>query len=173
MKNNLKKILLAIFTFVFMTGMVSAETINDSLKVANPIETMDADTEVSLAFDKENSWSIKYNLVWDKMWGSQLFSPEVYEKEIAYYLKQRMEYGIPLDSRAYFAKSDWILWCAAMAENKEEIEQFIEPVAHYVKNSVSRVPFGDWYYANDGIYCMFMARTVQGGIFMPMLFKER
>ena len=27
--------------------------INDSLKVANPIETMDEDTEVSLAFDKE------------------------------------------------------------------------------------------------------------------------
>ena len=127
----------------------------------------------SLAFGKPETWSLKYNLVWDKMWGSELFSPEVYEKELAYYLKQTMEFGIPLDSRDYFAKSDWILWCAAMAENKEQVEQFIKPVAHYAKNSVTRVPFGDWYHANDGIYCMFIARTVQGGIFMPMLFKER
>ena len=34
-----------------MTGFLDG--INDSLKVANPIETMDEDTEVSLAFDKE------------------------------------------------------------------------------------------------------------------------
>ena len=34
-----------------MTGFLDG--INDSLKVANPIETMDEDTEVSLGFDKE------------------------------------------------------------------------------------------------------------------------
>lgn len=34
-----------------MTGFLDG--INDSLKVPNPIETMDEDTEVSLAFDKE------------------------------------------------------------------------------------------------------------------------
>lgn len=34
-----------------MTGFLDG--INDSLKVKNPIETMDEDTEVSLAFDKE------------------------------------------------------------------------------------------------------------------------
>lgn len=35
-----------------MTGFLDG--INDSLKVANPIETMDENTEVSLAFDKES-----------------------------------------------------------------------------------------------------------------------
>ena len=34
-----------------MTGFLDG--INDSLKVPNPIETMDEDTEVSLGFDKE------------------------------------------------------------------------------------------------------------------------
>ena len=34
-----------------MTGFLDG--INDSLKVANPIETMDEDTEVNLVFDKE------------------------------------------------------------------------------------------------------------------------
>ena len=112
---------------------------------------------------------MKYNMVWDKIWGSNLFSQEVYQKELAYYLEKNMEYGVPLDNRDYYAKSDWILWCAAMAENREQAEQLIKPVAHYAKNSPSRVPFADWYQANEGINCMFIARTVQGGIFMPML----
>lgn len=125
----------------------------------------------SLAFGKPDTWSLKYNLVWDKMWGSNLFSSEVYEKELTYYLKNTMEYGIPLDSRDCFTKSDWILWCAAMAKSKEQAEQFIKPVANYAKNSTTRVPFSDWYQADEGTYCMFIARSVQGGIFMPMLFK--
>ena len=36
-----------------MTMVGFLDGINDSLKTANPIETMDEDTEVSLAFDKE------------------------------------------------------------------------------------------------------------------------
>jgi len=126
----------------------------------------------SLAFGKPNTWSLKYNLVWDKLWDSKLFSSEVYEKELVYYLKNTMEFGIPLDSRDYFTKSDWILWCAAMAETREQAEQFIKPVANYAKNSTTRVPFSDWYQADEGTYCMFIARSVQGGIFMPMLFRQ-
>ena len=126
----------------------------------------------SLVFGKPDTWSLKYNLVWDKLWGSNLFSQEVYEKEIAYYLKQTMEYGVPLDSRSSYAKSDWILWCAAFAEEREQVEQLIKPVVHYAKNSPTRVPFGDWYRANDGTNCLFIARSVQGGLFMPILFKQ-
>ena len=71
-----------------MTGFLDG--INDSLKVANPIETMDEDTEVSLAFDKEllykNMVDAKadwlYNLPqWDK-----IFTPEK-RKEL--YLEQK------------------------------------------------------------------------------------
>ena len=126
----------------------------------------------SLVFGKPETWSLKYNLVWDKIWGSKLFSAEVYEKELVYYIRNTLEYGVPLDSRGYFAKSDWILWCAAMAENPEQAEQLIKPVAHYAKNSTTRVPFSDWYQANEGTSCMFIARSVQGGIFMPLLLNE-
>ena len=130
-----------------------------------------ADDHYSLVFGKPETWSLKYNLVWDKIWGSNLFSQEVYEKEMNYYFKKTMEYGTPLDSRGYFAKSDWILWCAAMAEDPQQAEQLIKPVAYYAKNSSTRVPFSDWYQANEGTSCMFIARSVQGGIFMPMLLR--
>jgi len=127
----------------------------------------------ALVFDNKDTWSLKYNLVWDKFWGSNLFSKEVYEKELAYYVQKTNPFGTPLDSRSAYTKSDWILWCAAMAEDKEQAEKLINPVANYLENTVSRVPFSDWYYTDSSKYVHFIARSVQGGIFMPMLFGEK
>ena len=126
----------------------------------------------ALAFGNENSWSLKYNLVWDKLWDTGLFSDEVYEKELACYEKMTNEYGVPLDNRADYTKSDWILWCAAMAKEPEQAAGLIAPVAHYLKNTATRVPFSDWYDTKTGKYVHFMGRSVQGGIFMPILAKK-
>lgn len=123
-----------------------------------------------LTFDKEDSWSMKYNLVWDKVWSSNLFSDEVYEKELAYYIKMADKYGTPLDNRASYTKSDWILWCATMAKDKSQAEQLIRPIADYLENTSDRIPFGDWYDVKSGLHYHFKARSVQGGIFMPMMY---
>lgn len=125
-----------------------------------------------LAFGSPETWSLKYNLVWDKFFGSALFSGEVYEKELAYYVQKKNVYGTPLDSRREYTKSDWILWCAAMAESPEQAETLIAAVADYLKNTKSRFPFSDWYDTVTGEYCHFKARSVQGGIFMPILMKQ-
>ena len=126
----------------------------------------------ALAFGKPETWSLKYNLVWDKIWGCNLFSEEVYEKEIAYYIGKTLEYGTPLDNRCNYTKSDWILWCVTMTQNKEQAESLIKPIAYYLENTETRVPFSDWYHADTGRYCSFIARTVQGGIFMPMMLRR-
>lgn len=126
----------------------------------------------TLVFGEPDTWSLKYNLVWDKLWGSKLFSDEVYEKELSYYTTKALEYGIPLDNRETYTKSDWLLWCAAMTNDKEQAAKFIEPIAHYLEKTESRIPFGDWYYADTGRYRRFIARSVQGGIFMPMVFEK-
>lgn len=130
------------------------------------------DDHYVLAFGNPDTWSLKYNLVWDRVWNSGLFSDEVYEKELAYYVKKTNAYGTPLDSRRSYTKSDWILWCAAMAKDAEEANALIAPVAAYLKNTESRVPFSDWYETETGRYCHFIARSVQGGIFMPALMKK-
>lgn len=130
-----------------------------------------ADDHYQLVFGEgeKDTWSLKYNLVWDKLWKSGLFSDEVYEKELAYYKKKANRYGTPLDSRAVYTKSDWILWCAAMDDNTAAL---IQPVAAYLKETTTRVPFSDWYQTDSGRYCYFIARSVQGGIFMPMLAEQ-
>lgn len=129
-----------------------------------------ADDHYQLVFGegKKDTWSLKYNLIWDKLWKSGLFSDEVYEKELAYYKKKANRYGTPLDSRAAYTKSDWILWCAAM----DNTAALIQPVAAYLKETTTRVPFSDWYQTDSGMYCYFIARSVQGGIFMPMLAEQ-
>jgi len=136
-------------------------------------ERAKADDHYALCFGSPETWSMKYNMVWDKFFGSGLFSDEIYEKEYAYYIKKTNEFGTPLDSRREYTKSDWILWCAAMAENKADAKKLIDPVAHYLENTSTRVPFSDWYETVTGKFCHFMGRSVQGGIFMPMLMKEK
>lgn len=124
-----------------------------------------------LSFGAPETWSMKYNLVWDKLFGSQLFSQKVYDTELSWYENHTNTYGTPLDSRKDYTKSDWICWCAAMAEDPAQAKKLIAPIAAYLENSPTRIPFGDWYDTVTGRYEHFIARSVQGGIYMP-IFKH-
>ena len=158
-----------------MGDQAEADTYRAKAKAmaASMEERANAGDHYALAYGRPDTWSLKYNMVWDKFFGSGLFSDEIYEKEYACYISKTNEYGTPLDSRQDYTKSDWILWCAAMAKNKEDAKKLIDPVAHYLETSDSRVPFSDWYETVTGVYRHFMGRSVQGGIFMPMLMNEK
>ena len=127
----------------------------------------DAGGYTSLSFNGDG-WSMKYNLVWDKLLGFNFLPEEFYRREIASYIPRMEKYGLPLDSRAPYSKSDWIMWTAAMA-SAEEFPEFVAPLARYLKETDSRVPFSDYYDTETGRYEKFIARSVQGGLFMPLL----
>ena len=125
-----------------------------------------------LAYDRANTWSQKYNMVWDKLWGTKVFPGNPMEVEIKYYLTKQNKYGLPLDSRMDYTKSDWIMWTAAMASNNDDFLAFSDRVYKYMNETGSRVPTSDWYYTSSGNMVGFKARSVIGGHWMKVLMDK-
>ena len=128
------------------------------------------DGATRLAFDQPETWSLKYNLVWDRVLGFGLFPDEVFRGETAAYVRFANKFGVPLDSRKTYAKGDWTLWCAAMADSREEFDAIVSGVYRFADETPSRVPLSDWYETvGEGKMVGFLARSVVGGFLMPML----
>jgi len=122
-----------------------------------------------LAFDKPETWSQKYNLVWDQLLHFDLFSTGVRQTELAFYEKHFNHFGLPLDERKTYTKLDWEVWTATLSDSTEQFQRFIAPISTWVNETPARVPLTDWYDTIDGKQMGFQARSVIGGIYIKAL----
>ncbi|WJH29549.1 DUF4965 domain-containing protein [Paenibacillus sp. CC-CFT742] len=170
------KAILGIAAYAYMCDQLEMKTEGavyreSAAKMAKEWVSMaDADDHYKLTFDSSNeSWSLKYNLVWDRLLGFNLFPKEIAVKELNYYARQQNRYGTPLDSRDTYTKSDWLVWCASMSETQEQFEQMILPLWQFMNETTSRVPVTDWYDTLTGKQLNFQNRSVVGGFFIHLL----
>jgi Domain of unknown function (DUF4965)/Domain of unknown function (DUF1793)/Domain of unknown function (DUF5127)/Domain of unknown function (DUF4964) len=122
-----------------------------------------------LAFNNPGTWSQKYNLVWDRILGFNLFPAGVRQTEIAFYLKHLNRFGLPLDSRKSYTKLDWQIWTATLADSPEDWNALLEPIGHWLNEGPTRVPLTDWYDTQTGNQEGFQARSVVGGVYIKVL----
>ena len=138
------------------------------------------DGSYRLAFDRPGTFSMKYNIVWDKLLGTEIMSKTVIESEVASYRAKVNPYGLPLDNRQPYTKSDWLIWTATLANCRDTFEEMIEPLWNVYNSMQSRVPMTDWYYTITGQHKNYLSRsenvdksfrnrTVVGGHFIKLL----
>ncbi len=134
------------------------------------VKEADDGEKFRLAFDRPNTWSQKYNLMWDRVLGLNLFPTEVARKEMAFYRKIQNKYGLPLDNRETYTKLDWITWTATLTQNRADFEALIDPIFTFMNETPDRSPLTDWYQTKTAKKVGFTARPVIGGVFAQMLY---
>ena len=138
---------------------------------ATEIQTLNENRHMPLSFDDEgDSYSMKYNLLWDKLLGFGLFEEAVVEREVALCIDHMEAYGFPLDSRTKLTKTDWMMWMAALSDDSIVVERVIQSLSAYLRSEGAKgKPFPDLYDCETGETKQFVNRTVQGSMFVLLL----
>ncbi|KAF8581797.1 DUF1793-domain-containing protein [Ramaria rubella] len=116
-----------------------------------------------LSYGNASSWGLTYNMMADKLLGTGVFAQSVFEQQDAWYQTVTQEFGIPLDTRHTYTKSDWQIWTAAIATDTTTRDLFVSRVNKYIASGVNSVPFSDWYETTNAEVQGFQARPVAGG----------
>ncbi len=122
-----------------------------------------------LTFDQPESWSLKYNFIWDRLMGFNLFPPAVLQREIARYKSKAQPCGVPLDNRSMLTKPEWMLWAAWLTGDRAFFRDCVERILRYANTTQNRVPMSDLYLTDSGRKLGFQARSVLGGLFIGLV----
>lgn len=121
-----------------------------------------------LSYQWRSSWGLLYNTYMDKLLCLGAVKPELYRMQSDWYARQSQIFGVPLDSRHLYTKSDWEMWTAATC-SPETRRLFVNALAHWINSTSTEFPLGDLFDTTGvGGYppdLVFRARPVVGGHF--------
>ncbi|PIL37079.1 hypothetical protein GSI_00771 [Ganoderma sinense ZZ0214-1] len=120
-------------------------------------------THLTLNYGNDASWGLAYNLFADKLLGTNVFPQSIFDLQTQWYSTHALDFGVPLDTRHTYTKSDWEIWTAALVTSDSVRDLFISSVHKYAADGESSQPLGDWYETSNGAVEGFRARPVVGG----------
>lgn len=129
-------------------------------KDANPPHT-------TLAYNEDaSSWGLLYNLYADRLLSLDFVPQSVYDMQSDFYPTVARKYGVPLDHRHAWVKSDWEMYAASIA-GEETRKLFVSDLARWIGETTTTQPLTDLFDGNDGSNAgfNFRARPVVGGHF--------
>jgi hypothetical protein len=122
------------------------------------------------ANDQPGTWSQKYNLVWDRALGLNVFADSIYDNEMRVYLANLNMYGVPLLSSETYNKSDWQLWTAAITNRKSDFIALMRAEWQWINDNGNLCcGITDWHGTLTMNENKFGGRGVVGGYFMKIL----
>ena len=126
-----------------------------------------------LGYQWRSSWGLLYNIFPDKLLDLGIVPQYIYDMQSEWYPTVSQIFGVPLDNRHSYTKSDWEMWTAATCAPSTR-RLFVDAIAYWLNYTTTDRPFTDLYdtidgggYPNDdtGDPILFLARPVQGGQF--------
>ncbi|EED14629.1 conserved hypothetical protein [Talaromyces stipitatus ATCC 10500] len=118
----------------------------------------------TLDYENSSTWSLLYNAYADKTLNLGIIPQSIYDRQSEFYPSVLETFGIPVDTRHKWSKTDWQIWAAATAGNSTR-QDMIDAVATWVAATSEWLPFGDLYETQSGEYVyQFANRPVQGGM---------
>lgn len=129
-------------------------------------------SHTKLAYHLYGSWGTLYNLFPDSLLcfaqesEKGYFPYDIYQKQSRWYSAVLQKYGLPLDTRHMYTKSDWEIWAAAISSETTR-HKIIELIGVWLNETVTDRPFTDLYDSETGAFpgINFMARPVAGAHF--------
>ena len=82
--------------------------------------------------------------IWDKIWNTGLFQESFYKGELARYKKELLPYGVPLDSREKYTKSDWLVWAASLSDDPQDFALLVHSLWSAYNTMRTWAPMTDW-----------------------------
>jgi Domain of unknown function (DUF1793) len=128
----------------------------------------------NLQYDHPESHGLLYNLYADALLGLNFVPKEVYDMQSKFYPTIAQEFGVPLDTRNNWTKSDWEMFAAAVA-SKDTQSLMIKALANWINVTPTHRAMTDLFMVDTGDYpgnLQFTARPVMGGTFALLALKK-
>ena len=128
----------------------------------------------NLQYDSPETHGLLYNLYADALLGLDFIPREVYDMQSNFYPTVAQKFGVPLDTRNKWTKSDWEMFAAAVASPDTQ-RMMIKTLADWINVTPTHRPLTDLFNVDTGDYpgtLQFAARPVMGGTFSLLALKK-